>query len=90
MVLHTIKASHGQCSAPRTTYLINDGVREAFYEYDKHRRNFYATPEGRGTSNKGNRVCPINNNEIGQRMISKHFVLTKNESAASFRFGASA
>ena len=45
--------------------MINDGVREAFYEYDKHRKKLLRYPRKRVDGNKANRVCPINNNEIG-------------------------
>ena len=42
--------------------MINDGVREAFYEYDKHRKKLLHYSRKRV---KADRVCSINNNEIG-------------------------
>ena len=42
--------------------MINDGVREAFHEYDKHRKKLLHYSRKRV---KADRVCSINNNEIG-------------------------
>ena len=64
--------------------MINDGVREAFYEYDKHRKKLLRYPRKRVDGNKANRVCPINNNEIGSVWLRSTLSFHKNESLLLF------